>query len=222
MAIPNPRLITDTPIEVVVLRVFIRTCKENGIYSNFWRRFPSLLLRGRNCHNREMSPHRTTPFDNATSIRQAADILRHLIQDDAAHNPPIPSVNEANLKLTLMVNHLVHFFIEDGEASLELCSRIGEEVYNTACIILYGEDYWRREDAACQKLMARYREREPVSESDQSEGTEGFEDFEDPEDFEDDYESIDWGSLERMPDFNEAFLSMLEQFRNERRNGENN
>ena len=146
----SPKLITDTPIEMVVLRVFLRVCKENGIYRNVFPYLPA----GRRSVNmlRGERQEQSTPFDEAETMDEVAHVLK-LLTKEHINDMPIPSVNPENKYLTAMVNHLIHFFVERGSGSIDLCNRIGEQVYNTACKTLYGEEYWRAEDEAAKHLL---------------------------------------------------------------------
>ena len=121
-------------IEIVVLNCFLRVIKSDGKYMFYRRRVRNNGLIGYLIGNRMPSD---SPFRDAGSTIDVVTILKRLTKEMTSKSGK--TTLDKYEHVTMVINHLLHFFVECyGIKMDELCS-MGEEIYNLSCNKLFGD-----------------------------------------------------------------------------------
>lgn len=127
-------------IEVVVLNYFIRTVKDDGKYMMF----RNLVKNdGIMCYltNREKYKYFDNPFNESSTINEAAKVLTNITDSMARSNGKKNGINGLDKyeRVTMSINHLLHFFLESNGISMDKLCKLGEKIYALSCNKLFGD-----------------------------------------------------------------------------------
>jgi hypothetical protein len=110
-----------------VVQYFIRVCKNHRIYSKFRTSFEK-VKRSRDGN----------PFGPFTNIFDFKDCLEQFTEKEYNHHRRTDDKYE---KVTMMINHMIHFFLEKGGADPKRLGMIGQEIFDLACYGIYGAEF---------------------------------------------------------------------------------
>ena len=108
-------------------RYFIRVCKNHDLYNTFKGSFSKYK-------NREEH----TPFGKYKNIHELLTGLFAFTTKDIESKG---MRNNDYEKVTMMINHMIHFFLEKGGVDPRRLGAIGQEVFDLACYGLYGDKF---------------------------------------------------------------------------------
>lgn len=105
---------------------FIRVCKNHGIYGTFRQSFYSLI------------PSSKNPFGRYKNI---PELLEGLQQFSDKEYEVHCRGNDKYEKVTMMINHMIHFFLERGGIDSRKLGMIGQEIFDLSCYAIYGDEF---------------------------------------------------------------------------------
>lgn len=110
----------------LVCKYFIRVCKNHDMYSLA----KNQIITFQNCNN--------TPFGCYKNIFELSDKL-HVFTEKEYKN--FAKDNTKYEKVTLMINHLLHFFLETKGIEPMRLRMLGQEIFDLVCYNMYGDTY---------------------------------------------------------------------------------
>lgn len=146
----NKKVISFDKLTQPVLNCFIRVIKEHGLYYTFRQNFKGLDF----CGLKKYNVNKNSAFYEVNSINDIVKTLNIIINSQQKLNMECDDVYDI---ITLLINNLLHFFIEPHGISYTTLSIIGEDVYILACNKLLGEPL----DGFLENCYSR-KEPEPV------------------------------------------------------------
>ena len=144
----------ENNVELTVLKSFSRVIKDNGLYMFFILgtckkgAFIRAFMRGMKFPE--------TPFSNVSDIKDVARVIEK-ITNETAVGKGLKSIHDMDKyeRVTMDINHLLHYFIEvHGVPMVKLCE-LGEEIYSISCNKLFGdtiEDLAKQSELENQKI----------------------------------------------------------------------
>lgn len=128
----------ENNVELTVLKSFSRVIKDNGMYLLFILgtcKRDSIIrafMKGMKCPE--------TPFTNVTDIKDVARVMGK-ITNETAIGKGLKSINDMDKyeRVTMDINHLLHYFIEVHGISMAKLCELGEEIYGISCNKLFGD-----------------------------------------------------------------------------------
>ncbi len=127
-------------IELVVFNYFIRVIKSKGRYLIFRRQVKNdgilkyLVKRINSGSN---------PFSNLSTISDIVSELASITDNMAKSNNKKGGINGLDRyeRVTMAINHLLHFFMETANVSMKDMNNMGEEIYALSCNKLFGDSF---------------------------------------------------------------------------------
>lgn len=112
----------------IVGRYFIRVCKNHKIYGKFKTSFFK-VMRYRSDSN---------PFGNFKNVCEMFNMVNDFTEREYEKNR---RTNDKYEKVTMMINHMIHFFLEKGGVNPRRLGMIGQEVFDLSCYGIYGDEF---------------------------------------------------------------------------------
>lgn len=122
----------NNEVKFVVGRSFIRVVKNHHFYHIFKSRFDKMA-------NRDKSER--TPFGRYDDF----DSLMTKIEEFTLSQNSHP--RDKYEHITMMINHMLHFFLEQGGVDARRLGMYGQEIFDIACYALFGDDYIKDMDS---------------------------------------------------------------------------
>lgn len=122
---------TKMDTKTIVGRSFIRVVKNHQYYHVFKARFDSMAKQRKG----DRSPF--SPFDDF-------DTLMAKIEEFTISQNSRP--RDRYEHITMMINHMLHFFLEQGGVDPRRLGMYGQEIFDIACYSLYGDEYLKDMD----------------------------------------------------------------------------
>jgi hypothetical protein len=110
-----------------VVQYFIRVCKNHKIYGTFRASF-----------NKVKSNRSNNPFGKFTNIYDFKNCLENFTEKEYQNHR---RTNDKYEKVTMMINHMMHFFLEKGGVDPRRLGMIGQEIFDLACYGIYGDEF---------------------------------------------------------------------------------
>ena len=110
-----------------VVQYFIRVCKNHKIYNTF-----------RSSFNKVKRNRSGNPFGDFKNIYDFKDRLEQFTNKEYEHHR---RTNDKYEKVTMMINHMMHFFLEKGGVDPRRLGMIGQEIFDLACYGIYGDEF---------------------------------------------------------------------------------
>jgi hypothetical protein len=122
---------TKADTKTIVGRSFIRVVKNHQYYHIFKSRFDNMakLRKG------ERSPF--SPYEDF-------DTLMAKIEEFTVAQNSHPKDKYEHI--TMMINHMLHFFLEQGGVDPRRLGMYGQEIFDIACYALFGDEYLKDMD----------------------------------------------------------------------------
>ena len=115
-------------MEDFVCEYFIRVCKNHNIYNTFMKSFNN-VMRQRSDRN---------PFGQFGNIFELSKKLEEFTEREYSKHA---SRNDDYERVTMMINHMLHFFLEKGGVDPRQLGMLGQEIFDLTCYGMYGEKY---------------------------------------------------------------------------------
>lgn len=143
-------------IEAVVLKYFMRELKLRGLYHHFLLEIPhagtlyyamkSFIRDGKigNLSATKRMSSGDNPFARARSFQEVVKMLMDLNRGIENHHDPhmmTMGMDKNSQRVTMTINHLIHFILERNVRSIDVFNSIGQSVFNNVCNYLYGAEY---------------------------------------------------------------------------------
>lgn len=133
-------VIDNNNIERVVLKCFVRVIKNRGKYMLYRKDlganglYKALFRKKRSCDS---------PFASAENNEDVIKILAKITAQMEGNDSELAKrlSTDKYERITVTINHLLHFFMEANGVSMKNLCDMGEEIYCMSCKILYGDDY---------------------------------------------------------------------------------
>ena len=122
-----------------VVQYFIRVCKNHKIYGTFRASF-----------NKVKTNRSNNPFGNFTNIYDFKDCLANFTEKEYQNHR---RTNDKYEKVTMMINHMMHFFLEKGGVDPRRLGMIGQEIFDLACYGIYGDEFIQDMEQMQQQQM---------------------------------------------------------------------
>lgn len=138
------------PIESVVLKFFIRELKLRGMYRYFVDGMPSAgtfyyafrkKFFGQQNNESNSRVNSDSPFMRAKNFEDAVQILIKLNKSIDGRRPPMSGMDENSQRVTMTINHLIHFILERHAKNMDILNSVGQCVFNNVCNCLFGQEY---------------------------------------------------------------------------------
>lgn len=127
------KAVNKKDVEAIVLNSFLRVIKDNKKYCSYVRGLHSTpLIRAIVGRNKIVA----TPFSGEDAT---ANVISKLKEITKQHANGVTLDSDQYEYVTMVVNHLLHFFLERSY-SLPILTRIGEDVYDISCLRLFGDE----------------------------------------------------------------------------------
>lgn len=123
----------------LVGRYFIRVCKNHNIYSRFRSYFYKVMN----------SNGDRNPFGNFSNIEGLFDKLEIFTEKEYQNHR---RTNDKYERVTMMINHMLHFFLEKGGVDPRKLGKIGQEIFDLSCYGLYGDAFLSDMDKMKQEI----------------------------------------------------------------------
>lgn len=123
-----------------VCEYFIRVCKNHDMYHVFRKSFKTVMI-NRGDRN---------PFGMFGNISELSVKLNDFTEREYSKHA---RNNDEYERVTMMINHMLHFFLEKGGVDPRRLGMIGQEIFDLTCYGLYGDKYL--------KDMERMQQNEP-------------------------------------------------------------
>ena len=122
------KVINNNEMKDFVGRYFVRVCKNHKIYGVFRKSFYN-VMRSRSDRN---------PFGEFKNIHEMLDKVSDFTEKEYEHHR---RTNDKYEKVTMMINHMIHFFLEKGGVNPRRLGAIGQEVFDLSCYGLFGNEF---------------------------------------------------------------------------------
>ena len=107
---------------------FLRACKNHDLYKVFKDSF----------HKVRKSSGDRNPFGRIDNFFEMLNGMSNFtINEMSRHH----NENDNYQKVTMMINHMLHFFLEKGGVDPRRLGEIGQEIFDLSCYGLYGDQY---------------------------------------------------------------------------------
>lgn len=122
------KVINNNEMKDFVGRYFIRVCKNHKIYDVFKKSFYNLMRSGND----------RNPFGQFRNINEMLNKVSDFTEKEYEHHK---RTNDKYEKVTMMINHMIHFFLENGGVHPKRLGMLGQEIFDMSCYGMYGEDF---------------------------------------------------------------------------------
>lgn len=112
-----------------VCEYFIRVCKNHDIYHVFKKSFKTVMTT-RGDRN---------PFGTFCNVSELSNKLNDFTEREYSKHSR--NDNDEYERVTMMINHMLHFFLEKGGVDPRRLGMIGQEIFDLTCYGLYGDKY---------------------------------------------------------------------------------
>lgn len=113
-------------VHIVVGKSFVRVVKNHKFYDIFKKSFDKMMKMPKSDRN---------PFGKFDSF----DTLMNAIKDFTVSQHRV--FRDDYEFITMMINHMLHFFLENGGVDPRRLGMYGQEIFDIACYALYGDKY---------------------------------------------------------------------------------
>lgn len=124
--------VNDTQMRNVVGKAFIRVVKNHNLYNVFVSSFKR--LRGQKIGERN-------PFGEFNDFHTLMSKVENVVNSGKSSFMGHHGVNSDYDKIGAMINHLLHFFLENGGVDGRRLGMYGQEIFDITCYSLYGDKY---------------------------------------------------------------------------------
>ena len=124
--------VNDTQMRNVVGKAFIRVVKNHNLYNVFVSSFKR--LRGQRIGERN-------PFGEFNDFHTLMSKVENVVNSGKSSFMGHHGVNSDYDKIGAMINHLLHFFLENGGVDGRRLGMYGQEIFDITCYSLYGDKY---------------------------------------------------------------------------------
>lgn len=127
-------------IKTAVGKSFIRVMKNHNLYGVFISSFNKMQRDTRN---------RSNPFgyfDSFETLMNRIDKFTNEHLDEELHSRLMSSGNKDYDKITSMINHMLHFFLENNGVDVRKLGMFGQEIFDMSCYSLFGDNYVKQMD----------------------------------------------------------------------------
>ena len=107
---------------------FLRACKNHDLYKVFKESF----------HRVRASRGDRNPFGQFNNYREMLVCMSNFTNNESSRHH---SSEDNYQKVTMMINHMLHFFLEKGGVDPRRLGAIGQEIFDLSCYGLYGDQY---------------------------------------------------------------------------------
>ena len=115
-------------VHLVVVKYFIRVMKNHDMYRKFTKSFDRVVK----------SDNDSNPFGNFENVYQMSVGLNNFTNRDLhSHSRG----NTEYERITMMINHLLHFFLENCGVHPKFLGKYGQEIFDLSCFKLFGNKY---------------------------------------------------------------------------------
>lgn len=111
-----------------VCEYFIRVCKNHDIYHIFKKSFNKI----------KVSRSDRNPFGAFYTVSELSNRLNDFTDREYSKHA---RNNDEYERVTMMINHMLHFFLEKGGVDPRRLGIIGQEIFDLTCYGLYGEKF---------------------------------------------------------------------------------
>lgn len=113
-------------MHIVVGRSFIRVVKNHHFYDVFKKTFNKMV---------KTKSGENNPFGRFDSFDTLMANIKTYTQSQSPH------CHDEYEFITMMINHMLHFFLERGGVDPRRLGMFGQEIFDIACYALYGDKY---------------------------------------------------------------------------------
>lgn len=111
-----------------VCEYFIRVCKNHDIYHVFRKSFKNVMV----------SKSDRNPFGLFGNVTELSNKLNDFTEREYSKHA---RNNDEYERVTMMINNMLHFFLEKGGIDRRRLGMIGQEIFDLTCYGLYGDKY---------------------------------------------------------------------------------
>lgn len=136
------------PIELTCFKMFLRVVARHKHYAMLVFRMPSLFgtaeLVMLPAFARVMSKTNDSPFLRCDNVNKLLEILRHettSMEHMISKSSPLSDIGKEQSHIANVVNCLLHHLVEGGNVGIDELQKMGEEIFNNTCRLIYGEGF---------------------------------------------------------------------------------
>lgn len=155
-------------IEFIVLKFFLRELKHRKLFYLYIDILPfGKRLReyfGGKQHRNRAANSDHSPFKGVNGANDVVKELCKLNANITGHRGMRLDANTETERITMTINHLIHFFLEGVINDINTFNEIGQSVFDNVCSYLYGTEFVDNAKASEQEMLAKAKTPEGIKE----------------------------------------------------------